>query len=233
MGNLKLGVLRLLLGGLAILILSSVALAGSVHKTVPADIDPDAKYLFYMHGKAIEEMWGDGDSYLYLPILDRFAERGFVVIGEKRTSFTKPDEYAGKVAGQVVKLLKAGVPGRNITVAGHSKGGMITMWVMTLLRDPDISYVNFAGCGLPQSETRHRVFQMYVRTGASEAHGRLLSAYDHSDSVAGSCKDALDRMTEAEVAERVLDIGGDHQLFYRPDDAWMDVLQAWVERRLD
>jgi hypothetical protein len=59
----------------------------------------------------------------------------------------------------------------------------------------------------------------------------LLSAYDRSDQIAGSCKPALDKMTNAVVTERVLDIGGGHELFYSPKAEWLDILQAWAERR--
>jgi len=63
------------------------------------------------------------------------------------------------------------------------------------------------------------------------ARGRLLSAYDRSDQIAGSCKPALDKMTNAIVTERVLDVDGGHELFYTPKAEWLDILQAWAERR--
>ena len=63
------------------------------------------------------------------------------------------------------------------------------------------------------------------------AGGQLLSAYDRSDQIAGSCKPALDKMSNAVVTERVLNIGGGHELFYTPKAEWLDILQAWAERR--
>jgi hypothetical protein len=214
--------------GIAIFTVCMPAFAGSVHKDVPNDVDPNAKYLFYMHGLAIEQGGPRARSYNYSGILKELAKRGFVVIGEER-SRVRNDVYADKVAGQVRKLLAAGVPAKNITVAGHSKGGMITMLVMSSLANPDIAYVNFAGCGREGSG-----FEGYLRFAehrASMARGQLLSAYDRSDQIAGSCKPALDKMTNATVTERVLDIGGGHELFYSPKAEWLDILQAWAERR--
>jgi hypothetical protein len=202
--------------------------AGSVQKDVPSAIDPNAKYLFYMHGFAIELGGPRAKSYNYSGILNELAKRGFVVIGEER-SRVRNEVYAEKVSGQVKKLLSAGVPAKNITVGGHSKGGMITMLVMSMLADPDIAYVNFAGCGMKGSGFGGAL--QFAEQGASGARGRLLSAYDRTDKIAGSCKAALEKMTKAAVTERVLDIGGGHELFYSPKAEWLDILQAWAERR--
>jgi hypothetical protein len=201
---------------------------GKVQKDVPSVIDPNARYLFYMHGFAIEQGGPRATSYAYSEILKELARRGFVVIGEER-SRVRNDVYAEKVAGQVRKLLAAGVPAQNITVAGHSKGGMITMLVMSSLANPDIAYVNFAGCG--KKGSGFEGYLQFAQNRASMARGRLLSAYDRTDQIAGSCKPALDKMTKAVVTERVLDIGGGHELFYSPKSEWVDILQAWAERR--
>jgi hypothetical protein len=214
--------------GVAVLTVCTPVFAGSVHKDVPNDVDPNAKYLFYMHGFAIEQGGPRARSYDYSGILKELAKRGFVVIGEER-SRVRNDVYAEKVAGQVRKLLSAGVPAKNVTVAGHSKGGMITMLVMAMLANPDIAYVNFAGCG--REGSGFEGYLQFAERRASMARGQLLSAYDRSDQIAGSCKLALDKMTKAVVMERVLDIGGGHELFSSPKAEWLDILQAWAERR--
>jgi hypothetical protein len=203
-------------------------IAGTVQSDLPSVVDPNAKYLFYMHGNAIEQGGPRAKSYQYSSILNEIAKRGFDVIGEERSP-VKNDVYADKVAGQVRRLLAAGVPAKNITVAGHSKGGMIAMLVMSNLANPDIAYVNFAGCVKGVSESQG--YLRFAEHRASKARGRLLSAYDRSDEIAGSCKQALDRMNSAVVAERVLEIGGGHDLFYIPRPQWLDVLQSWAERR--
>ena len=216
------------LTGLAIFALSAPAVAGTVEKDVPDAIDSSAKYLFYMHGFAIEQGGFRARSYDYSGILKELAKRDFVVIGEER-SRVRNDVYANKVVGQVRKLLAAGVPAKNITVAGHSKGGMITMLVMSMLANPEIVYVNFAGCG--KEGSGFGGYLQFAQNRASMARGQLLSAYDRSDQIAGSCKPALDKMSNAVVTERVLNIGGGHELFYTPKAEWLDILQAWAERR--
>jgi hypothetical protein len=106
---------------------------------------------------------------------------------------------------------------------------MITLLVMTMLVNPDIAYVNFAACGREGSGFGGHL--QFAQQRAAMARGLLLSAYDRSDQVAGTCKPALDKMTQAIVAERVLDFGGGHELFYNPKAEWLDILQAWAERR--
>jgi hypothetical protein len=214
--------------GLAVFAFSVPAIAGTVEKDIPDAIDSNARYLFYMHGFAIEQGGPRARSYDYSGILKELAQRGFVVIGEER-SRVRNDAYAEKVAGQVGKLLAAGVSAKNITVAGHSKGGMITMLVMSMLANPEIAYANFAGCGKEGSGFGGHL--QFAQRRASMARGRLLSAYDSSDQIAGSCKEALDKMTKAVVTERVLNVGGGHELFYTPKAEWLDILQAWAERR--
>lgn len=207
---------------------SAPAIAGAVHKDVSNVINANAKYMFYMHGLAVERGGRRAASYNYSGILKELANRGFIVIGEERNSVSI-EVYAEKVARQVKKLLAAGVPAKNITVAGHSKGGMITMVVMSILAEPDIAYVNFAGCG--REGSGFSGFLRFAEQGAPEARGRLLSAYDRNDQISGSCKQALEKMTNATVRERVLDNGGGHELFFSPEVGWLDVLQAWAERR--
>lgn len=225
--------MRLLLVGYVLIVVicfigSAPVSAGAVYEDVPSVVDPKAKYLFYMHGLAIERSGRRASSYNYSGILKALAERGFIVIGAERDPVHNV-EYAEKVTGQVKKLLTVGVPAKNITVAGHSKGGMITMLVMSILAEPDIAYVNFAGCG--RESSGFSGFRRYAKTRAPRARGRLLSAYDRNDQIAGSCKQALEKMTNAYVTERVLDNGGGHGLFRKPEAEWLDMLEAWAERR--
>jgi len=171
------------LAGLAFLTICTPVLAGTVQSDIPSVVDPSAKYLFYMHGRAIEEGGPRAKSYRYSSTLEELAKRGFVVIGEERSP-VRNDVYADKVAGQVRKLLAAGVPAKNITVAGHSKGGLIAMLVMSNLANTDVAYVNFAGCIKGVSESQG--YLKFAEHRAPRARGRLLSAYDRSDEVAGS-----------------------------------------------
>jgi len=98
----------------------------------PDSIDPSKQYLFYIHGKIIEDQGipavsPDFGEYKYQEILESLAGHGFVVISEIRPKNTDDVEYARRVSGQVIKLIKAGVPAGQITVVGASKGAAIAV----------------------------------------------------------------------------------------------------------
>jgi len=127
----------------------------------------------------------------YNDILSELFSKGFVVIGETRNSVNL-NEYADKVASQVNKLLSAGVSPKNITIAGHSKGGLIAMISSSIIQNSDIVYVN-AGCGLSGSQFERGTVE-FSNLKASRSKGYLISVYDRLDAVSGSCKITLDKM---------------------------------------
>src|ERR1041384_3281591 len=119
----------------------------------PSSPDPKARYLFYLHGRIIEDQGAENavspefGKYEYAEILDTLADRGFVVISEVRPKNTNIVQYAQKVAEQVNGLLKAGEPPGNITVAGASRGAAITHKISSILHNRDLNFVLLAGCG--------------------------------------------------------------------------------------
>jgi hypothetical protein len=88
-----------------------------------------------------------GTPYNWSGIVKNFSNHGFSMISEVRDSGTTPRECAGHVAGQVKRLLAADVPPQRTTVAGHSKGGAITLITAALLQNPDIKFIDMASCG--------------------------------------------------------------------------------------
>ena len=209
------------------------ARAGNSFEDVPAAIDSQAKYLFYMHGKIVEDkgryafhpVYG---PYQYDAIVEALAARGFVVISEVR-DYVKKGAYARKVAGQVEKLLAAGVAPKNITVIGHSKGGFITMLTAAGLGNPDLNLVNMAGCG--KGARFGKGFRKFVARDASRLRGRILSLYDGSDRIAGSCRKAFDKAAgNVKSREIVFDTGEGHGLFYSPEKIWIDEVVKWADR---
>src|SRR5271170_2850621 len=86
-----------------------------------AERQAPAHYLFFLHNRFIETHGPleEHPSYgraEYKEILDRFRQDGFLVLSEKRPANTEERTYAGKVAGQIDSLLKAGVAPSQITV---------------------------------------------------------------------------------------------------------------------
>ncbi len=154
----------------------------------PNSIDPAAKYLFYLHGKIIEDQGipavsPDFGEYQYEAILEKFANHGFAVISEQRPKNTNGMEYANKVARQVTALLDAGIPAKNITVVGASKGAGISIEVSHLLENEEVNFVIMAICH-PDNVAE------FARNGTS-LYGNVLSIYDFVDRImpapAGNC----------------------------------------------
>jgi hypothetical protein len=196
----------------------------TLEQTAPSpvdEIDSSALYLFYLHGKIIEDQGLPAISpefgeYEYEAILDTLRGHGFVVRSEQRAGNSNVLEYAEKIAGQVSDLLDAGVPAENITVVGASKGAGIVFYVSHLLMNSEVNFVPMAICapGLVAELIRNEVI----------LYGNVLSIYDSVDSYAGSCEE-LFAFSEgnglSSHAEIVLDVGTGHGILYQPLDEWV------------
>jgi len=194
-----------------------------LHSEVPSAIDPGARYLIYLHG-AIIETQGTRPThprfgvYEYEEILSVLAGRGFTVISEARPSGTEVAEYAEKVADQVRTLIDAGVPPEKITVVGFSKGGMIAILTASVLADDRVNFVFIAACGRWLDERPEIA-----------PRGRLLALREASDEMIGPCDGLFARAEgEGERHETVVELGGGHGAFYRPQAEWVDSVVAWA-----
>jgi hypothetical protein len=194
----------------------------------PISIDPNQRYLFYLHGKIIEDQGipavsPDFGEYEYGAILEKFEGYGFTVISEPRPINTDGVEYAKKVASQVHKLLDAGVLPENISVVGASKGGGIAINASHLIRNPDIRYAILAICS-PEEIAGLK------QTGVNLS-GKVLSIYDFADTLAGSCRDLFEFSEGKGLSsskEIVLNVGTGHGILYEPLDDWMMPVKAWA-----
>jgi hypothetical protein len=73
--------------------------AGSIHQDVPADLDPNARFLIYLHGtwpetSPVSEPHPRHGLFEYEDILEALADEDFVVISELRRNRTDPRSYA-------------------------------------------------------------------------------------------------------------------------------------------
>lgn len=203
-----------------LLLLSSTGRAAEPAYAMPTVIDPSASYLFFHHNYYVETRGVDGDCK-YRDILAAFVGKGYTVISEIRPKDASVIEYGRKGAADVRKLLAAGVPPERITVAGHSKGGVITLQAAAELANPKISYLVMAGCGIKGLE------KGYPDLG--KLQGNFLMLHASSDKVAGSCGAALlGERPGFSGKEIVLDSPAGHQLFFRPVDLWLEPLSAWL-----
>jgi hypothetical protein len=196
----------------------------------PSNMDPSARYLFYLHGKIIEDQGLPAISpeygeYRYVEILEALQSYGFVVISEQRPRGTDAEEYARRVAAQVADLLDSGVPAGSITVVGASKGAAIAMIVSDLVADADVNYVLLGACN---AGTISELMQQGVALS-----GNVLAISDSSDEYAGSCED-LFAISEghglARHAEVVLQVGTGHGILYEPLADWVLPTVQWARQ---
>ncbi len=211
-----------------LLFFSPYSFSSEILKNLPDTIDPERKYLFFLHGKIIENKGVNfADSYdygfyEYNKILDVLAKHGLIVISEPRDSDTKIKRYAKKIATQVRTLLEKGVKPKNITVSGFSKGGKITLVTSSLIGNKDINYVVLAGC--------IRNTDKFINKFNLDLKGRVLSLVDYNDNFFSSCEDMFNSASGGlKHHEIILQDGGGHGVFYTPDEKWIKPLIDWVK----
>ena len=195
----------------------------------PDTFDPAKKYMFYVHGKIIEDQGIPAVSpefgeYEYLNILEKLSSYGFVVISEQRPPNPDSVVYAKRVVEQVTTLLNAGVPAQNITVVGASKGAAITVYVSHLLENKELNFVLLAIC--------HPDLVKAFEQGGISLYGNVLSIYDYKDDeFAGSCQE-LFSFSEGKGISRyneiVVHIGTGHGILYKPLNAWILPTVEWT-----
>ena len=196
----------------------------------PDTIEPMQRYLFYLHGKIVEDqglpaidpIYGE---YEYGAILEKLHSSGFVVVSEVRSKGTDVNDYANRVVMQIRALLTGGVPAGNITVVGASKGAWIVILISDSMANPAINYVLLA------IYTPDTVKEMI--DGKETLSGNVLSIYDSVDTLAGSCQDLFtysEGKGLSSHAEIVLHVGTGHGVLYKPLVEWIDPTIQWAEQ---
>ena len=196
----------------------------------PTVIDPAGQYMFYLHGKIIEDQGLPAISpeygeYRYEEILETLQSYGFVVISEQRSRDTDPSAHALSIARQVNDLLNSQVPPESITVVGASKGAAIASLISNLVRNSAVNYVLLGACYPPLVEE-------WGQQGLSLA-GNVLAIYDSTDKYAGSCE-RLFTLSEGkglgQHAELVLQVGTGHGILYEPLSDWVLPTVQWAKQ---
>jgi hypothetical protein len=194
----------------------------------PSEIDPSRKFIFYLHGKIIEDQGLPAISpeygeYQYEEILRALQSYGFVVISEQRSRNADATEYARNVISQIDDLLRSEVPGGSITVVGASKGAAIAMLVSNLLANSEVNYVLLGACNPPTVDQ--------LRQQGVSLYGNVLAIYDSSDGYAGSC-DGLFSLSEGKGlghrSELVVHVGTGHGILYKPLSEWVVPTVKWA-----
>ena len=199
------------------------SLATPANYEMPSNIDRSIRYFFFLHNYYVETQ-GPNGACKYYDILQTFADSGFKVISEVRSGEIVPSEYAKKIVQQVKRLLDAGVAPEHITIAGHSKGGVIAICVASQLENPKIRYIIMAGCGIKTLEPDYPDF-----TGLK---GNFLSVYASSDSIASSCNELFSKANK-EISNKEVKLESEkgHKLFFAPEDIWIEPVMVWIEEK--
>ena len=206
--------------------------AGQGGGAVRADlgqIDPSARYLFYLHAKIVEDeglpaVSPQHGEYHYGAIVDRLANFGFVVVSEVRPKDASSGVHAERIAAQVDSLLDGGVPPEHVAVVGASKGGYIAALVSHAVPTPGVRYVILSMC---DAET-----VAYMIEQGTDLHGDVLALRDMADTpdLVGSCEDLFTFSREiGRHDEIVVEVGTGHGILYRPLDAWVLPTVEWAK----
>jgi hypothetical protein len=217
---------------IAIMLAVTTAPSARAQGQVPA-ADPSAHYLFYQHGGWLEKKDKSdqhpkyGTAYEFDAIVAALSKRGFKVISEIRDN-VRPNQYARAIVKAIRGLIKGGVPAKNISVVGHSKGGQITLLTSAQLGNPNVNYAIMASCA-PESSQFRRSYKRFLRRNGDKLSGRGFAIYDDQDDVAGSCREAFEMSSSTATDEKVVSTGLGHGLFYVPNLAWIDPVTKWIK----
>jgi hypothetical protein len=188
------------------------------------------RYIFFLHNKFVEENdlntphpeYGKAE---YNEILASFRKDNFIVFSEIRKKNTNAYDYAEKIAKQIKKLLKNGVPPNRITVIGTSKGGYIAQYVSTFVANPDMNFV-FIGC--------------FMNTDIEQIPdinycGNILTIYEKSDiyGVSALKRKETSKLKINHFKEIELNTNLKHGFLFKALDLWIIPSKKWANGNYD
>jgi hypothetical protein len=210
---------------LALFLLAACAPRSAGDADAPA-ADAHTRYVFYAHGKIIEDQGPEAVSDIYGPyeyekILAALREYGFDVSSELRPKDAAVKIYAGRIADWARALIEQGVAPERVTIIGASKGAYIASLAAHELHAP-VNLVLLAGC--------HPATVDAMIGSGIDLPGRVLAIRDRSDTeLSGSCRRAFDASPDlVESREIVVDLGVGHGLVYRPFPEWVGPAADWA-----
>ena len=197
----------------------------------PNSIDLTKRYMFYLHGKILEDqgipaLSPEFGEYQYEEILKTLQSYGFEVISEQRPKNANSWEYAQRTTRQVSELIAAGVPPGSITVVGASKGAAIVAVSSDLVGNSEVNYVLLGTC--------HPTLVEEWKQEGLILSGNVLSIYDFKDDeYSGSCQE-LFSLAEGKglnhYNELVLEVGTGHGILYQPLPEWILPTVKWANQ---
>lgn len=211
------------------LFIHAAALGQSISSSLPKEVVPSERYLFYLHGGVVTGLgdnainpsapeWG---PYEYLNILDSLQSRGFHVISENRKEGVEDSVYVNKIVKQVDSLLTQEVPAENLLMVGASAGWSIAVYVSSKLKNEDISFVLMGGCW-PETYKEYLGIELY---------GHFLSIIEASDPHQTCGKLFENRTQLSSYQEVTLHTGLSHGFIYKGYQEWIDPVVFWFEQK--
>jgi len=183
-------------------------------------------HIYYLHGKineeqgrnAISEKFGKFDMD---EILKQLNVNNSVIHCEIRTKDTDVKIYATKISREIDSLINSGIPPKNITIVGASKGAIIAMNISNINKH-NINYVFLAGNNDYQEKNNDWKF-----------HGQILCIYDLSDDIGGKnynyWKEKPNYSTIFQQLEIKTNLG--HGFLYKPLKEWINPTKEWIKNQ--
>jgi len=209
---------------LLLVLLSTTSLAGEIFNEFPSNVKADEKYVFYSHGFIVEgsnprpvnSSWG---TYEFPMIKNALSDVQYNLIAYHRAKDTKPKVFAKKLASDVRLLIKKGVPAKNISLVGFSRGGAITILTSSILANNELNFIILAGCGSYLNDTPDLV-----------VYGNIYSMIETSDDLVGSCQFLINRsIGVTRFIEKSISTGKEHGAFYTPLPEWIIPVKKWLK----
>lgn len=207
-------------------ILLLLACSGPARTPASAGTQVAKKHLFFLHNRWLESHDQEEPHPVYglveyNEMLAAFTTAGLTVHSEFRPADTDHLAYARKIVQQINRLLEQGVPARNITVAGTSKGGYIAQYVATYAQNQDLNFV-FIGS--------FRASDLVDFPDINYC-GNVLMISEESDILSGSALKRKERSTcpLTHFRELELDNGLGHGFLFRASPEWIEPTIAWAK----
>ncbi|HET7618526.1 MAG TPA: hypothetical protein VFK20_08450 [Vicinamibacterales bacterium] len=188
-------------------------------------------HVIYLHGRIVQTYQqrrprnAEFGYYELDAILEAFRREGFDTVGDVRPKDATVSAAADHVVEQVERLLASGVKPADITIVGASMGGGIALQASARLQNPQLRFAVLGVC--LSSNVRALVSQ----EGQGPA-GHILAIREASDEYTKDCGPWHNEPDSALAArEIVLHTGLRHGFLYRPLDAWVQPVLAWIAPR--
>jgi hypothetical protein len=201
------------------------ARAVELYDRFPDSIHATERYVIYSHGlivegndqKPVSPKYGQYDFPAIRQAL--FNQGGFNLIAYQRPK-SADDSYADTLKSWVHRLIDAGVAPSRITLVGFSRGAGLTALASSGLSSAGINTALMAIC--EDGEVSH--------ASGLNLGGNLLSIYETSDELGGSCGKLAARSHLKSFKEVSISTGKKHGAFFQPLPEWMAPLKAWIAK---